>query len=250
MDTITLVEGDGLMHPRGPLPPGTYWRRRVIVLGGVLLAMVLLVTQCAKGNGKASSSKAKSSGGPSAQSGKSTAKAPTKSASSSGSPTKPASSPPPSSKPAPSQVTSSSPAPSTPSSPAATAPVPCQSPALQISIKANGATFAAGVSPVFTMTIKNAGTTPCLRDVSSAATELQVTSGPDRIWSSDDCAQPSTAKISTLKPNEIKTVAVTWNRKRSKSGASCVGTEALPGQYRVVGRLGNDRTAAAKFALL
>jgi len=47
----------------------------------------------------------------------------------------------------------------------------------------------------------------------------------------------------------MRTVPVTWNRKRSKAGASCVGAAALPGRYRVAGRLGDLSTARDSFQL-
>jgi hypothetical protein len=102
---------------------------------------------------------------------------------------------------------------------------------------------------VITMTIKNSGTTPCTRDLGAAATELLIMSGSDRIWSSDDCNPGGGPKVTVLKPNESKTLAVTWNRKRSKPGASCVGADARPGQYRVTGRVGDLTTRPDTFGL-
>jgi hypothetical protein len=99
------------------------------------------------------------------------------------------------------------------------------------------------------MTIKNAGTAPCTRDIGAAATELKITSGSDRIWSSDDCNKGGKPAVTLLKPGDVKTVVVTWNRKRSKPAAVCIGADALSGLYKVEGRLGNLITVRDTFFL-
>lgn len=228
------MEGDGLLHPHGPLPPGVYWRRRLIVLGAMIVVIVFLAAQFAPGKGN--SKKKPPAKKPSASNSvSSTGKAPV------------------SSSPKPTTSTSATPTASTssskPSTPPATAATPCQGPALQVSVKTDAAAYAAGVNPVLTMTIKNAGTTPCTRDLGAAATELTITSGTDRIWSSDDCSKGGAAKLTVLKANESKTVTLTWNRKRSKPVAACVGADALSGRYRVVGRLGDVSTLPGTFGL-
>ena len=249
MGTISPVEGDGLLHPRGPLPPEVYWRRRLIVLGASLLALMFLFVQCTGGDTKKAASTSPTSGSASP---KSSAKSPAKpSTKPSATPTGKAPAAATTSKaaagPAASSKAAASPAAPSPSV-APAAPTACTVPGLQVSVKASGVSYGAGALPVFTMSIKNSGTTPCTRDLGTAAIEFVVTSGSDRIWSSDDCNK-GTPKPTTLKPGEVRTVPVTWNRKRSKAGDSCVGPAALPGNYRVAGRLGDLSTLKDAFQL-
>lgn len=245
MGTISPVEGDGLLHPRGPLPSEVYWRRRLIVLGVVVLALVFLVAQCS-GGGKAgdttkASSTASKSTGPAPKSPTKSAAKPTAKSSTQASAAAPT-------KAAVSKATVPAPVTSSPAaSPSAAAPAPCKG--LQASVKANATRYSAGINPVITLSIKNPGATACARDISAAATELKITSGSDRIWSSDDCSKPGPGKLTVLKPGEIRTVPVSWNRKRSKTGTDCVGADAKIGQYKVVGRVGDLTTFADQFAL-
>ncbi|MEO6713371.1 MAG: hypothetical protein ABIM89_08085, partial [Mycobacteriales bacterium] len=233
-------EGDGLLHPRGPLAPEIYWRRRLIVLVGAL-ALIFLIVQCAPGVG----------GDPKKSS---STRSPSPSTSSSAKPTAKST---PKSTAKPSTNTTSTPAATTPAetpsvseSPTTPAAVTeCKPPALQLSVQTNAASYAAGVTPLITLTIKNAGNVPCTRDLGAGATELKITSGPDRIWSSDDCVKDAAKKPTVLKAGEVRTVEVTWNRKRSKPTGECVGAEAKSGRYRVQGRLGDLLTGQKSFLL-
>lgn len=238
------------MHPRGPLPPGVYWRRRLIVLAAALLVLVVLAKSCAggKSNDKGTKATAGKTTASSSQSSKSTGSAtpgPTSPKPSGGQPSKsPASQP---TKPGATTGPATSAQPS--KSPSADPSTQCAAPGLQLSVKTDALQYAAGVDPVITMTIKNAGPTACTRDIGSGATGLMIKSGTDRIWSSDDCLPGGAPKNTVLKPGEVKTIAVTWNRKRSNPGTPCVGAAALPGHYRVFGQLADLAAAPLSFNL-
>jgi hypothetical protein len=83
--------------------------------------------------------------------------------------------------------------------------------------------------------ITNTGATPCSRDLGQAAVELQVVSGDDRIWSSDDCAQGGEPEITVLQPGEAKTSTVSWPGTRSRPGCQGDDEPADAGTYRVIG---------------
>lgn len=236
------MDGDGLLHPRGPLPPETYWRRRAIVAVAAI-ALIFLVVQCAFGGGGGKDAKKKkaSSSSSASESTSSTAKPTAK-------PTTSTSSPQPSTSPKPSTPAKAKPTP-TPTASAPATPQPCQPPSLKVSVKTGSATYAAGVSPVITMTITNSGAAPCVRDLGPGAIELKITSGADRIWSSDDCVKDTAKKLTVLKAGEVKPIPVTWNRKRSTATGDCIGADAKSGNYRVEGRLGDLVTAQYSFLL-
>ena len=166
------------------LPARVYWVRRAVVLGIPLLVVLLVVWLVAgRGNGDD----------------------PTPAA----------------------QTTASSPAAEQPAEPApSTTPstdtagvADCASTGLALAMTADAETFAAGVSPTFSVSITNTGTEPCLVDAGEAQREIVVTSGTDRVWSNRDCIVPGTESRTLLLPGGGNdTTPFAWNRVRSAEG--------------------------------
>lgn len=208
------MDADALLHPRGPLPPGTYWRRRAVTLGLVVLVLFLLARSC---------------GGPDKTATVTPERTP--------SPTLQATTPP---------ATRPTAAATTP----AAALVPCPDNVIEVSARADAQTYAPARRPILTLGIANKGTVPCTRDVGQAAREIRITSGNDRVWSSDDCSPGGGAQVVTLQPQAAPvTFAVTWSRKRSAPGCPA-GTETAPaGTYRVTGRFGQVVSTGDTFTL-
>ena len=197
------MDVDALLHPRGPLPPGVYWRRRAVTLLAVVLAGVLLTRACGA-DGE-----------------------PRTTLSPSPSPTTTASRPP------------RTPAPSPTASPLPTAVGRCRPSNLVVNARADDDLYPAGRRPVLTIGVRNTGSAPCTFDVGQANREIRVTSGNDRIWSSDDCSPGGAAQLATLRPGAAPTeFSVTWSRKRSAPGCPAGLRDAAPGTYRVTGRFG------------
>ena len=215
------MDADALLHPRGPLPPGVYWRRRALTFVAVVVALFLLSRACG------------SDGSPTA----------TLSPSPSPSTRAPRTTPKPSAtkKPTPSKTASP-----TPSGPA----TPCKAADLVLSARADAQAYPGGRRPVLTIGIANKGRTPCTRDVGQAARSITVTSGNDRVWSSDDCSPGGGSEVVTLQPGAAPTsFSVTWSRKRSKPGCPGGAVDAAPGTYRVVGRFGDLTSEPDSFSL-
>lgn len=220
------MESDALLHPRGPLPPGVYWRRRGLTLLAVAVVLLLLSRACGSG------------GKPDALSPSST---PSPTASRTASP-----------KPKPSgSATTKSPSPSPTPSPTTSAPLgPCKAADLLLTAKADAQAYPAGRRPVLTIGIANKGKVPCTRDIGQAAREIRVMSGTDRVWSSDDCSPGGGSDVVTLVPGAApRTFSVTWSRKRSVPGCKTGTKEAAPGSYKVTGRFGDLTSGADTFTL-
>jgi hypothetical protein len=218
------MDADALLHPRGPLPPGVYWRRRLLTLLAVVVVLFLLSRACG------------SDGDPTAN------LTPTSP------PTSRAARPPrpsASTKPRATPTRTATPSP-TPSGPAA----PCKAADLVVSARADAQAYPAGRRPVLTIGIANKGAKPCTRDVGQAARSITVTSGNDRVWSSDDCSPGGGAQVVTLQPGAAPTsFSVTWSRKRSAPGCPAGTRDADPGTYRVVGRFGDLTSEPDSFTL-
>lgn len=204
----------------GPLPAAVYWRRRVIVLGAVLFAFVLLVYNCA---------------GPDP----------------SGAANTPGASRPPSSGSVPlltpivggSAESGDPPAASVPASvPAGAQPTgPCTDGDITVSVATeNGRTeFAAGAYVRIYLKIKNTSGRTCTRDIGAMAQELRIQQGAQTLWSSDDCATGPTAAPDphTFRPgDQLDQFFVVWNGRAS---TDCQTKPVAPaGAYQIVGRFG------------
>ncbi len=89
---------------------------------------------------------------------------------------------------------------------------------------------------MFDVSITHTGATPCLLSTDSPNTELLITSGSDRIFSSADC--PTDATINKrdflLQPDAKETFSVTWSRQRSAPGCTAVSATPGDGTYHAV----------------
>jgi hypothetical protein len=195
----------------GPLPPAVYWRRRAIVLGGVLFALFLLAQACM---------------------------------SASASPEDSAATPPPTSAPAtvPRTTLTSQPATPTPS-PTVVDPDACTDDEMLIAAEAEPPSFASGATVRFTIRIRNDSDRACERDIGGDHRELylrQGTGGSSTVWSSRDCGAPSGSSVEELTPAFETEHWVEWKGRGSDTcdDGEPAGEPLPAGQYELVARLG------------
>lgn len=203
-----------VIKPVGPEDPSVYWKRRALVGGIAVLVLVLLWWLLwPKGGGDPEPVAAPASPAP----------------------TVPIT---------PSPVTTPS-----PSSSASTTGSACPETDVTVTVTSDSQTYPAGVDPKLTMSITNAGTLSCERDVGSAANEIAVSSGGVQVWSSDDCGGTGAPDLVTLKPGEAATVTVDWPRTASEPGCASEGSPVPPGSYDVEGRNGKVRSEPLALSL-
>ena len=204
-----------VLHPVGPLPASTYWRRRA-VLGIALLVVLLLLRSCLGGDSPSRRTGATAS--------------PSASSSPSAAPAKPSTGP------------TASP------TPAASASRPCADSELRLVVSTDEATYAVGGTPTFTMVVTNAAATPCTRDLGPTVVSFLVVSGPARQWSSDDCQPASGHKSTVLPPGRATQVAqITWSGKTSRVGCPTPRATAEAGTYQLSGTVGTLTSARVVF---
>lgn len=220
------MDGGSLLSPRGPLAPGVYWRRRVALLAAVVLFLLVGAYACSGDEAKSTAGSRAPTKGPTA--------APPTTTSAAAKPT-----------PTPTRTPSPKPKPTPSANPAAA----CPDSALKVAATVDRKRYGAGTRPVLTLSVTNSGKVACTRDLGQKARELRLTSGNDRVWSSDDCSPGGAADRVVLKAGERRTFTVTWARRRSKPG--CPGGQAVaaPGTYRVVARLGKIEAPGTAFLL-
>lgn len=184
-----------LLHPSGSRPPQVYWRRRILVLSAALVVLIFLIWLVVP-KGAA-----------------------------------PQADPPPefssvSATPSPASATTASP------SPSPTAPSACASQDVGVSL-AGYQKMVSGAAQPFKVTVINNSSRTCIMSISGTTVKLAVTSGKDRIWSTEDCAKWVPVKKATLKSKESTVVAITWTGGRSKPG--CVSTKSVLGAGTYLG---------------
>lgn len=125
----------------------------------------------------------------------------------------------------------------------------CPDTALEVLATADADSYPAGGTARLELTVRNTGTVPCRRALGQGAVELVVTSGDDRIWSSDDCAPGGPQDEVVLPPGGTSTARASWATVRS--APSCPGDQpaAAPGTYRVTGRVGELRLPGDAFTV-
>jgi hypothetical protein len=199
-----------VLHPVGPLPASTYWRRRLVLLL-LLVALALVARSCvADGSDK-----------------KNASANPTPSVSS---------------------RATQQPTPR-PSVTRAAGPVTCADSALTLTASTDAPQYPAPSTVKITLTVKNVSSSTCRRDLGNGVLEVLVHSGADRIWSSDDCATDKGVAVQTLRPGASLETTVSWSGKRSARGCTGSKADARPGTYTVRARVGTLRSAVIVFRL-
>ncbi|GAA2353203.1 hypothetical protein Cme02nite_27310 [Catellatospora methionotrophica] len=219
----------------GPLPAAVYWRRRAMVLGALLVA-VLMITLAVRGTG---------SGG---------AQQPSANGMSTGAGVSPVSA-----QPAPTAAASPSdgiitPVSELPPSPSAdvagegegdgeTDPNACTDSEIKVTAKPAQATLKRGADLLITLLIKNTSNRTCTRDVGADLQELRILKGTEKVWSSDDCGGPRGHEVRSFPPAHERSYTVVWNGHASSACEKSIkrvpdGPVPAAGEYRLYARVG------------
>jgi hypothetical protein len=213
----------------GPLPPAVYWRRRAIILGALLLAVVFLVSMCS-GSGKpgtARNAAAKSSTGtPTPSTGPSVLTPIVGDGGDGGGDTTTTD---PASPTASADTVQAGPPPSSSG--------PCAD--TDMSLTALATPLAKGF--YFSMKVKNISTRACSRDVGGGPQVLQVINAAGAVvWTSDVCATPGhspSPDVRVFGPNIETTLPPRPFYWDGTVGKCTKGTAPPAGAYRLVARL-------------
>ncbi len=227
-------------RPRGPLPRRVYWTRRVLVLV-VALALVYGVARLLGGGGGGQQPTARAVGAeasttpPTATS----AVSPTLTPSATDSAT--------------AGATAGSAAGALPGAPATTALAQptgaCSSGDLVATPSVRG-TAHGGHPVVFTIALTTRTSPACTWTVSPQTLVVKVTSGPDDVWSTQQCPGAIGKQAVVLRNNAPADVTVAWNGRRSDEGCTDVPPWAQPGDYHVAAAAFGSDPVDVQFPLL
>ncbi|MEU0564492.1 hypothetical protein ABZ297_03700 [Nonomuraea sp. NPDC005983] len=218
-----------------------YWRRRMSVLVAVLVVVAVVAWACST-----------RAAGPQRSSAQSSASAsPTPDPLLAGLRTLAMGTASPSPSPTPSPTASASP-PSKKGAAAAhgrRAGEPCNERDLVLSMQGKQDVYAGADQPNFLVTLVNTGPVMCRADVGPRAMEVRITSGDDRIWSTADCVSGAGVEVQDLERGVPYVRSLDWDRRRSSADCRSTPSDALPGTYVAVARMGKLKSSMGVFHL-
>lgn len=214
-----------VLKPVGPHSPGVYWARRAVVLLlliAVTLAVIFALRAVLPGGDSVSSPE------PAATPDRTELASPGAQASA--------------------QPSTAAPTSSRSADPAVAA---CAADQIEIVATADKERYRPEATATLGMTITNTSDAPCAMDVGNGPLELRVTSGSDRIWSSDDCQVEATSDVRTIQPGEAGRMvsSVEWALTRSAPGCKGGAEQVRPGTYRLTARAGDLQSTPTGFVV-
>lgn len=219
-------------RPKGPLPARVYWVRRLIVLAVALLLVVGLARLLGGGGGGDPASAV-----PVAGSASTTPSAPASSGPTTTAQAMSSDDPAPSTAPgavrdprhreAPSPTEQEEP--TVLETPLAVPTGPCDDSDVQVTPAVRRAHAGHNVRIVLKLSTRESAA--CTWKLSARSVVVKLTSGDDRIWSTQDCPSAVPEKSLVLRDDQVTRARVIWKGQRSDDG--CTGTTpwAMPGYY-------------------
>jgi hypothetical protein len=204
------VDPHAVLQPVGSRPPHVYWVRRLVLLVGVTVLVVLASHACAGGGSPSGNAQLRQRADQQ-------------------------------------PLVSSSPTPS--ASTVAAAPVTsCRARDLTVAVTADATNYALGVDPRFTAVVRNSG--PACRFPTALSTRSwRILSGADEVWSTGDCPRSAGGKPVRLAARAQITYVLPWDRFRSTPGCAVAGAPAQAGTYRLYVTIAGASAPAVVFHL-
>lgn len=224
-------------RPRGPLPSRVYWTRRILVLG---LALALVF-----GIGRLLGGEPRRTAGPSARPAAASATSPsadlTASASATGDPS--------TAEPSTTQGRERVGERAEVVTPVAVPTGPCADSDVKVAPSVDGPAYA-GTDVAITLNLTTVDSPACNWRVSPESVVVKLTSGDDRIWSTQDCPGAVPSQSVVVRKGEVTRVPVTWSGQRSDDECSRTTLWAEPGYYHAVAAALGAEPADQQFELL
>ena len=127
----------------------------------------------------------------------------------------------------------------------------CQQNLIVVTAATDKQSYGAGEKPLLSLKVTNNNKVPCEVNIGTSQMEFLITSGSDRIFSSQDCQADSTDLMKTIAPGKSETANFPWQRNRTVQG--CDPIEAKPGgggaYYVFTARLASKTSPKAVFQL-
>ncbi|WP_244931217.1 hypothetical protein [Nocardioides sp. W7] len=226
---------------RGPLPARVYWRRRLAVLGVVLLLVLGVARLLGTGSDGSSdgdtASLADALASTTAPTGPTAGASPRDAGSAGATPTG-ASAP-------------ATTAPPTPTEPVLAAPDGlCDDSDIAVTPEVRTAVAGPRNGVAIDLQLRTISDEACTWKVSAKTLTLKITSGKDDIWTSRECPRVLPRQQVTVRSAVTTTLSVAWNARRSDEDCSKLTEWALPGWYHVSAAALAGEPSQVQFELL
>ncbi len=205
-----------MFHPVGPRPATIYWRRRLLVIGLVVLTGLTLWVACSSGSGRPAAETTRSSAA-SAASSVAARSGPTPAAPAAGQPTVAASL--------------------------------CTAGNLKVSAVASAPGYHVGDQPSLSLQVINSGTAPCVADLADRQIELRVYNGESRVWGSHDCQIEPGTSPATLPVGTAVRRSIVWTGLSSQPQCAGQRVRVGPGTYTLHALLAGQEGATSQFTI-
>ncbi|WP_353987223.1 hypothetical protein [Ruicaihuangia caeni] len=217
-----------LRNPVGPQPPSVYWRRRIMVLLGLIAVIVVVVLIVVRPGAAEGETRDK---------GDSSTVAETPAAGGSGSD-------------AGGSVDDGGAA-----APAGDGELSaCKPGTIAVEAVTDKTSYQPGEPVLVTMTVTNTGTAACLLNAGTDVMEFLITSGAEKYWSSKDCQTDAAPAEVRIEPAQaISTAPLTWDRTRSTPETCDTERPAVPAggaSYHLSVKLGDLEAASSRQFML
>ncbi|HSY15627.1 MAG TPA: hypothetical protein VK816_06540 [Jatrophihabitantaceae bacterium] len=228
-----------MLHPIGSLPPGVYWRRRVLIAVVAVAAVVLVVLTFHAMTSRATGVQA---GGAGPTGGPSLSPAVASSARTSTAPT---------TTPVTATTSPTATASVTPTTPTTGSAMPpnCTPGHLKIAAATGAPTYKIGDEPVVEIQVTNTGTVPCVEDLADPKIELRVYNGAARVWGSHDCQVVPGTDLETLPVGQTIGKTVQWSGLTSQPACAGVRQRVGAGKYTLYALLNGVQGSTAVFTI-
>lgn len=120
-----------------------------------------------------------------------------------------------------------------------------------ITAVANPADVPVAGPAAFDVSLAQNGSSACMIDTTAAGTELLITSGSDRIYSSTDCPDDAAFEATQLimEPGTTESISITWNGQRSLPKCATVTAAPGAGTYKAKVSIQDIASEDATFSL-
>lgn len=133
----------------------------------------------------------------------------------------------------------------------ATGPPACTNDMIAVGAEIDSPQRTVGDRPELRLVVVNISGQACVRDLDGALQEIVVWDRPiqNRLWSSNDCVNPSTQDLRTLVPGQPVAFAVTWSGLSSEPGCTAPRTRLPAGDYTLLTRVADKISGPTFFTL-